>query len=53
MSAGTDKERVNELTARIVSYQNKVPADRLETVNTNDMQDELKRSPAALANALP
>jgi hypothetical protein len=43
MSAGTDKERVNELTARTVSYQSKVPADWLEGVNAGRAEKDHRR----------
>jgi hypothetical protein len=46
MTTSFDKERTSELTTRTANYQAKVPADRLEAININDivqtMQNELK-----------
>jgi hypothetical protein len=36
-SAGSDKERVNELNAKVNTYQNKTAADRLEAINMADI----------------
>jgi hypothetical protein len=47
LTASNDKERVSELNQRTSNFQAKVPADRLEALNINDivqtMQDELRK----------
>jgi hypothetical protein len=48
MTKDTDKDRNAELTTRTANYQSKVPADRLEAININDLvqtwSDETKKT---------